>query len=509
MSGVVQAKTPEVARAEGHKKPSLGRSFLWSAAEQGGMAVVSFVMLIVFARWLGPADFGLFAIVLAVVEVLAVLATTLFADALVQVRQLTRQHIDSAFTVVLSIGTLLVLGVALAMPWFTSVTGHPQAGVMLLAVAMSIPLAGVASVLTALKRRDMAFQQLAARSIAGRLSGAAVGVVAVVTGFGVWGLAVQHLVSAAMVLLLTWWLCCPGPRLAVHRESTVELLRLGGPVLGQTLLGFLGTRLFIVVFGILLGPEAAGHLTLAFRLVNTGWALVASAVNQVLLPALVKLTDEGERMRQRWLDISRATGFIVFPAFAVLAVIAVDLLPALFGNGWGPAAPVVAAMGAAVIISVPTVFAMNWFKAVGRGRPLMWWSAIDLLALAVLIGAAGLMPATDVSLRVAAGVWLVRSLVSASVALWLVLRHAGPGAGSLLLALMWPTALALGCAALAWSAAHALPNSMSPLASTAAGLGAAVALWLPATWWALRRWRLAPPQVIALVPAGTATTSAL
>ncbi len=81
--------------------PSANSRREWSLVEsQVGMAVLSAAVLVVFARYLyRPEAFGLFAIVLALVEVLSVVVGMLFHDALIQVPNAGQRHLDSAFTV--------------------------------------------------------------------------------------------------------------------------------------------------------------------------------------------------------------------------------------------------------------------------------------------------------------------------------------------------------------------------------------------------------------------------
>jgi O-antigen/teichoic acid export membrane protein len=59
-------------------------SLLWSAVENGSLAIISFGSLIVFSRLLSASDFGLFSIVSAIAELLGIVVTLLFHDALVQ-----------------------------------------------------------------------------------------------------------------------------------------------------------------------------------------------------------------------------------------------------------------------------------------------------------------------------------------------------------------------------------------------------------------------------------------
>ena len=78
------------------------KSLVWSTVENGGLAIISFVSLIVYLRLLSVADFGLFSTALALVELLGILVTMLFHNVLVQRAEVTDLHFDTAFSVTMA-----------------------------------------------------------------------------------------------------------------------------------------------------------------------------------------------------------------------------------------------------------------------------------------------------------------------------------------------------------------------------------------------------------------------
>ena len=89
-------------------RSSAASSVKWSVVEYGGLALISFSSLVVYARFLSASEFGLFSIALSVIELMTVLVGMLFHDALVQRRDLRELHYDTAFTVTLALSAVIV-----------------------------------------------------------------------------------------------------------------------------------------------------------------------------------------------------------------------------------------------------------------------------------------------------------------------------------------------------------------------------------------------------------------
>ncbi len=74
--------------------------------------------LIVYLRILSVADFGLFSTALALVELLGVLVTMLFHNALVQRADATDLHFNTAFTATMGLSVIMALGCWAMAPAF-------------------------------------------------------------------------------------------------------------------------------------------------------------------------------------------------------------------------------------------------------------------------------------------------------------------------------------------------------------------------------------------------------
>ena len=172
-------------------------SAAWALAESGSLSLLSFVVLLVLARMLTPEDFGLAAIALSVVQLLAAICEVLFHDAIVHRDGLTREQLASAHTLTVALGALLTAAAAATAPLVETLLAVDRLGPVLAAAAPAIFFTSLSAVPVANLRRNMEFRAVALRMMCGRLAGGAIAIAAVLGGLGLWSLIAQLVATAA------------------------------------------------------------------------------------------------------------------------------------------------------------------------------------------------------------------------------------------------------------------------------------------------------------------------
>jgi O-antigen/teichoic acid export membrane protein len=443
------------------------RSVLWSAFENGGLALVSFCSLIVYARFVSPAEFGVFSIALAVVELLGLLVSMLFHDALVQKERVSALHFDTAFSFGLLTSLLLLAACALFAPVFAGLVEHADAAPVLACLALVFPFTALSATLVPAQRRKLEFKALALRSLAGRLAGAALGIGLVVLGAGLWGLVAQQLAVALIGSVVLWFKASERPRLRFRASELLELTRFGAFSVGSLLLAFAVKRVFVVLAGVMLGNELAGYLNLGFRAVDVFWAIAATAVTQVALPVLSRLKAQPERLRRTYRAASEAACLLLFPCFAGLALVAPELIELLFGRSWLPSSPYVSVLALLVLLQTLRFLINPALTALGRPHDALWGLAVEL----VVVGA-GMLLFGAPTLAVAVAIWVARELFALPVMLALLRRGAGIGLRAAFAGAVVPSLAVLAMAVLVEGVRRLLPG--------ASGAGERLCLLVPA-----------------------------
>ncbi|ACI99633.1 lipopolysaccharide biosynthesis protein [Rhodospirillum centenum] len=444
------------------------RGVVWVVLESGGVSLLSLATLLVLARLIGPAEFGLAGLALSIVQVLYLVAEMLFHDALVQRRDLDDRHADSALWASLLLGAGMAAGCWFLAPAAERLFEAPGLAPVLAWMGLSLVFGGANGVMTALLRRDLRFKRVAARSLFGRLAGAAAGLALALWGFGVWALVAQQIAMAAAATLALWIDPPRRPRLVLSLRHLRELLGFALPAFVASFLWQANLRLFVLIVGYLLGPAAVGYLTVAMRLVDTARMILGSALHQLALPLFSRRQDDREALSRGFRQATELTALVTQPLFAGLFALAPEVVALVLGPGWDPAVPLVRILCIVAMAQLVRQFGNAALTAVGRPRWLAVQNAIGLavsVALLVAFGEAGVV--------VAAAVWAARFVAVLPLNAWMVRVGAG----------------------VRWR------DQFGPAALPVAGACLMAALLLAARLWLVPHWP-ALPALALLVPAG-------
>jgi len=401
-------------------RSTTAKSLVWSTVENGGLAMISFASLIVYLRLLSAADFGLFSAALALVELLGVLVTMLFHDALVQRSDVTDLHFDTAFSAAMALSVMMALGCWAIAPIFADIVHEPSAARVLTWMGLVFPCSGLGATLVAQQRRQFAFRALALRSLIGRLAGGAIGIAAAFMGAGLWSLVLQQILMAAIGSLVLWVTSERTPRLRFRYTEFKQLIGFGVPSVGGIFLTSSIRRVYTILASSLLGVEAAGYLNLSFRVVDVFWALAATAVSQVALPMLAGLQSDPARFKRAYQASTQFSCLALYPCFVGLGCVAPDIVEVLFGHRWLPSAPYVSVLGFLVLLQAPRLLTTPLLTALGRPLDPLVGLVAELLFMLGVTGSLGMT-----SLPWAIGIWVASECVLAQVSSWVLKRATG------------------------------------------------------------------------------------
>jgi O-antigen/teichoic acid export membrane protein len=397
-------------------------SLLWSGIENASLAIISLGALVVYSRLLSASEFGLFSIVSAIAELLSILASMLFHDALVQRVEVSDLHFDTAFTVggIISVGLLAICWGA--APYFESLVNQPGSGNVLALTGLMFPCLAASATIVARQRRQFAFKVLALRSMVGRVLGGIAGIAAAVLGAGVWSLVLQQVVTALVGSLVLWLTCDQRPKFRFRAKEFYELVAFGLFSVSSLFLSFSTKRIFTIFAGLLLGIATAGYLNLAFRTVDVLWAISATAVSQVSLPMLSALQSEPDRLRRVYQKSVEFACLLLYPIFAGIAVTSPEIVQIVFGQQWAAVSPYVAALAYLVLAQAPRLFVTPVLTAVGRPRDPLIGVGGELTFMLVALAIFGLP-----SLPWAVAVWIASECVQIPISAWVLRRATGFG----------------------------------------------------------------------------------
>jgi O-antigen/teichoic acid export membrane protein len=354
---------------------------------------------VVLARILTPADYGLFAIALAVQLVGQRAAELGLPSALIRLEEDPSRELQAAVSgAMIGISTLCAGLFFAAAFLIVPATGNGGRTLQVVAVATAaMPFYAARATPMLLMERHLKFGRVAAVETVDTLVFNAFALLAAVAGLGAFSLTSAVAVSAVAGLAAAWAVQPSARRPTLDLERIRPLVGFGlrvSVLQGVFLLKELG---FVVLIAAIGGTATAGFYARAKRLFSFPIAL-SSAVVRVSFPALSKDQEQSPRRAAR---IAAMTALFAGLPLALVAGAAQPLVVVLLGANWLPTTDIVVwgSVGMLLTASVlPTM--ISYALTEGQpGAPIV--SAIVETTLLCVLTAALIGPLDETAIGIA------------------------------------------------------------------------------------------------------------
>lgn len=392
----------------------------WSAAETWGRQLALFVIFVILAQYLGPKELGLAALAAVAPAILTIPVVQGFPDALVQRPQIDRDHFDSVFWLLFSVGLGISTSIYLAAPLIAGFFGEPLLAELIRWTSLVVAIQALAAVPTAILKRELDFRMLAIRTITGTILSGAVGIGMAVSGYGVWsliGMQLTKVCSEAVILLVfSRW----RPRLVFSIARCRDLSGFAVPLIVQSLWTFVNEELPKIILGAIIGPVAVGIYAFARRLLDLLVQGLLSPLTNIAMPAVSRLQAQPEKIDQFFDTGIRIAGLVGFPAFVGFAAIAPDAVPLIFGAHWaGAVLPVQILMILGLLRTVDSLCGLTML-ALGHSKLVLTLNVTYTLIFLIAFPAGA-----AIGLETALAAQILCNLVLVPIFLWLAHRKTG------------------------------------------------------------------------------------
>ena len=293
---------------------------------------------ILLARLLNPHDYGLVAMVFALLGFAPMLIDLGTTDATVQRKSITHVDVSALFWVKVAIGGTLTLLLAGGSGFIASFYGEPALASIALVSSLSLIVAALSSQHFALMRRAMQFRRIALIEISANVISSIVAIAMAFTGWGYWALVAKPMLTTGLSALGAWTSCpwLPGrPRLTPELK---EMVGFGMGVTGFTMTDYFARSADRIALGYFYGAGPLGYFQNAFLLYDNLLSLFTQ-LHDVAVSSLSKLRNAVDELKRSWAAALSSVTFFSALAFAVLAVTGQDFVVLLLGQKWEPAGP--------------------------------------------------------------------------------------------------------------------------------------------------------------------------
>lgn len=307
---------------------------LWSTLERFSVQGIMFVVMIIMARILTPADYGLVGMLAIFIAVSQSLIDSGFSQALI--RKQDRSEVDNStvFYFNIGVGIILYLILFLSAPLIAKFYNEPLLTPITRAIGLSLIFNSLVVVQRALLTVRLDFKTQAKASLAGAIVSGIVGIWMAYRGYGVWSIVWQQLSNLAIITLLLWILSKWKPIWAYSWQSFRELFGFGSKLLASGLLDTVYRNIYLIVIGKFFKASDLGYYTRAHQFTDFASSNITGIFQRVTYPVLCTIQDDDARLADVYRKLLRTSAFIIFPLMLGMAAVARPMVITFLTEKW-------------------------------------------------------------------------------------------------------------------------------------------------------------------------------
>lgn len=355
-------------------------------------AVALVAQLFLFA-YLGRYEFGVFAIVSAIINFLVYFSDIGLGAALIQKKEKpVETDLRTTFTVQQLLVLILIALVFVFSPLIAARYSLSKEGLGLLyALSLSLLLSSLKSIPSVLLERKLEFTKLVFPQILEQIVYYLVLVILAMKGMGLTSFTYAVLARGVTGLIAIYILQPWVPGIAISVKTLKNLFKFGVPYQINTFLATFKDDGITLVLGGILGPVGVGVLSFAQKLARIPLTFFMDTVTRVTFPAFSRMQEAKDELER---SVTRSIFFICFLVFpslvgiSLLAPILVRVVPRY--NQWIPALVPLIFISVNFLFAAGTTQLTNLLNAIGKIKitfylMIMWtilsWALVPVLAI--------------------------------------------------------------------------------------------------------------------------------
>ena len=296
--------------------------------------VIAAIQLMVVARLLTPADFGVMAASATIVLAFMTISELGLESALIAKAEVDREDLAVAWTVSIARGVAMAVCLWAAADLIGQAMQMPQLASLLRVHAWLLVLQGLRSPAMAILLKNLDLRRRVSIDLVRRVIEAGAIIALALWLRTVWALLLGQLIGMCVGSLLSFWVAPFRPRLSLYRPARNYFLRYGKHLNLTTLciFGVMGGGELVI--GRILGQDALGLYQIALAIPIMIGMRAMSVITQISLPTYAFLQQDRPGVIRALTVQMSLTGMLVIPSALGTMLLAPHIVTLLFGPSW-------------------------------------------------------------------------------------------------------------------------------------------------------------------------------
>lgn len=295
-----------------------------------------FLITLVLARILDPAEFGLIGIAMVVIVIAQTLIDFGFASGIIQSSETSDELYSSVFWVNCLLGlffTLILYYGASAIGAFYEIE---QVTSILKWLSPIFFINALSLVQMSIYRKKLNFKLISITLTSSSLISGVIAIFMAYKEFGVFSLVAQQLIRSSITSVVLWSKSTWKPKLCFSLEELKKLLSFSTYMFLDKLSSSILRKMDVLLIGKVLSPEILGYYTRGVTLKEMIVKYSSGPLTKVFYPVLSEVKDDRVRFETLYFRLVSIIAFISFGLTGASFLLSKDAITLLFGMKWLP-----------------------------------------------------------------------------------------------------------------------------------------------------------------------------
>jgi len=308
--------------------------FSWMSGFRMSTRAITFLRIIILARLLSPAQFGIFGIATLVLSFLEIVTETGINAFLIQEKKEIKEYINEAWFISIIRGitlfVLLIVFSSLVAAFFHA----PDAGRIILALSLVPLIKGFINPAIVQYQKDLQFQKEFFLRFSVFLFDSAVVILLAFLTHDVVSFVYGFIAGAMLEVLLSFLLIRLRPKLVFRFGATKEILHRGKWITLFGVFNFLAQEGDNIVVGRLLGTGSLGIYQMGYKLSTLPISEISDVINKVIFPVYTQFSTDTARLMRAFVRTSTVVAAVVVVFGLFLLFLPKEVFIYLLGEQW-------------------------------------------------------------------------------------------------------------------------------------------------------------------------------
>lgn len=358
---------------------------MWTFAQQFSTQAISFIISVILARILLPAEFGIIGMIAIFMGIGAALVDGGLASSLIRTPDADQEDFSTVFYFNILGSIFLYFILYFSAPFIASFFDQPILKDITRVYGLSFIINAFSTIQLTRLTQKMDFKTQMIVSAPALIGGGAVGVTLAYLGYGVWSLVWMKLFQSFLSSIQLWIITKWKPSIIFNVAKFKYHFSFGYKLLLSGLLDTFFTNIYTIIIGKLFLPAQLGFFIRAHSVVQLPVANISGALNKVTYPLFASIKDDNERLKKVYKQIMQMVTFLIAPTLIIMGVLATPLFRFVFTDKWLPAVPYFQILCASGILYPFHFYNLNILNVKGRSDLFLKLEIIKKILLVITV----------------------------------------------------------------------------------------------------------------------------